>query len=283
MCELFAMSSRHPANVRFSLEEFSRHGGLAGPHKDGWGIAWYEDADVRLVKEPSAASDSACLDFIQDHPFRSTLVMSHIRKATQGGLTLANSQPFTRELGGRMHVFAHNGDLDGVTLRNSFHLGAYHPVGDTDSEHAFCALLERLAPLWREGDVPPLDARLALVSEFAAGLRSLGPANFLYADGDALFVHGHKRTHADGIRPPGLHLLCRTCAGESGPFAAEGLHIASPAGAQEVVLAASVPLTPGEPWRALGDGEIVTLRGGRIVSLGDGAAADGRGPGRGAE
>jgi glutamine amidotransferase len=270
MCELFAMSARQRADVRFSLEEFSRHGGLAGPHKDGWGIAWYEGGDVRLVKEPSAASDSACLEFIQDHPFRSSLVVGHIRKATQGRLTLANTQPFTRELGGHMHVFAHNGDLDGVRLRNLFHLGAYYPVGETDSEYAFCALLERLARLWREPKrVPPVAMRLALVSEFAAGLRELGPANFLYADGDALFVHGHKRTHADGIRPPGLHLLCRTCAGETGAFAAEGLAIGPAAAAQEVVLAASVPLTALEPWRALGEGEVVVVRGGRIVSPGD--------------
>jgi len=122
MCELFAMSAAQPADVHLSLEEFSRHGGLAGPHKDGWGIAWYEGADVRLVKEPTAASDSACLEFIQDRPFRSTLVLSHIRKATQGALTLANTQPFARELGGRMHVFAHNGDLDGARLRAA-HMG----------------------------------------------------------------------------------------------------------------------------------------------------------------
>ena len=264
------MSSRHPANVRFSLEEFSRHGGLAGPHKDGWGIAWYEGGDIRLVKEPSAASDSACLGFIQDHPFRSTMVVGHIRRATQGRLTLANTQPFTRELGGQMHVFAHNGDLDGARLRNSFPLGAYHPVGETDSEYAFCALLERLSRLWREPkQAPPVAMRLALVSEFAAGLRALGPANFLYADGDALFVHGHKRTHADGIRPPGLHVLCRTCAAESGAFATEGLSIEPAEIAQEVVIAASVPLTAGEPWQALADGEIVAVRGGRIVSPGE--------------
>src|SRR3970040_386769 len=109
MCELFAMSARHASTVSLSLEEFSRHGGLAGPHKDGWGIAWYEGADVRLVKEASGASDRACIRFIQDHPFRSTLVVSHIRKATQGSVSLANTQPFTRELGGRVHVFAHNG------------------------------------------------------------------------------------------------------------------------------------------------------------------------------
>src|SRR3970040_2756407 len=107
MCELFAMSAREPADVRCSLEECSRHGGLAGPHKDGWGIAGYEGEDVRLVKEPSAAIDSACLGFIQDHPFRSTLVMSHIRKATQGGLTLANTPPFTRHLGGSVTLYAH--------------------------------------------------------------------------------------------------------------------------------------------------------------------------------
>ena len=118
MCELFAMSSRHPATVRMSLEEFSRHGGLAGPHKDGWGIAYYEDGDVRLIKEPFAASDSVCLRFVQDHPYRSSAVISHIRRATQGRRSLANTQPFARELGGRMHVFAHNGDLDGARLRN---------------------------------------------------------------------------------------------------------------------------------------------------------------------
>jgi len=30
------MSSNVPATVTYSLEEFSRHGGLTGPHKDGW-------------------------------------------------------------------------------------------------------------------------------------------------------------------------------------------------------------------------------------------------------
>ena len=49
MCELFALSSLHPATVRLSFEEFSRHGGLAGPHKDGWGIVFYDGRDVRLA------------------------------------------------------------------------------------------------------------------------------------------------------------------------------------------------------------------------------------------
>src|SRR5512141_434858 len=38
MCELFALSSRIPTEVRFSFEAFSRRGGLGGRNKDGWGV-----------------------------------------------------------------------------------------------------------------------------------------------------------------------------------------------------------------------------------------------------
>ena len=68
MCELFAMSARYPSTVQLSLEEFSRHGGLSGPHKDGWGIGWYEEGDIRLVKERDPAVSSACGRFIQTNP-----------------------------------------------------------------------------------------------------------------------------------------------------------------------------------------------------------------------
>ena len=47
MCELFSMSSRVASTVSLSMEEFSSHGGLNGPHKDGWGIAWYDDGSIR--------------------------------------------------------------------------------------------------------------------------------------------------------------------------------------------------------------------------------------------
>jgi len=268
MCELFSMSASVPADVKFSLEEFSRHGGLTGPHKDGWGIAYYAQRDVRLVKEPLPAHDSACLRFIQDHPFAAALVVSHIRKATQGALTLPNCQPFVRELGGAMHVFAHNGDLDHARLRERLAPGVHRPVGDTDSEYAFCALLGRMEKLWLQADgAPPLAARRDVVADFAGELRALGPANFLYSDGDALFAHGHKRKHDGTIRPPGLHVLCRRCARGSGnaALATEGLEIRPrEAGEQEVVLFASVPLTREAGWRALGEGELVVARDGAI-------------------
>lgn len=274
MCELFAMSSRFEADVCFSLEEFSRRGGLAGPHKDGWGIAYYADRDVRLVKEAEPASNSACARFMQEHPFSSALVIGHIRRATQGAVALRNCQPFVRELGGAMHVFAHNGDLASGALRASFRLGVHRPVGETDSEYAFCALLERLRAFSSNvGSTPPLEERLRIVSRFATELRAFGPANFLYADGDALFAHGHKRMHGtEGIRPPGLHALTRRCTGLVKPLIAEGLSITS-AGVtddrvvQRVALFASVPLTVEPGWCALGEGEVLVVRRGEFFGL----------------
>ena len=268
MCELLGLSARHPATLTYSLEEFSRHGGLSGPHRDGWGIAWYSGGDVRVVKEEGPASDSASVRFLADHPFSTRIAVSHIRRATQGAHALRNCQPFARELGGAMHLFAHNGDLDRARLRERLALGCERPVGDTDSEHAFCALLARLRPAWsRAGAMPPLEERLAIVARFAAELRALGPANFLYADGDSLFAHGHERMQADGrIAPPGLRVLTRRCERADASFEAQGLSIRGVAAEQRVVLFASVALTAEPGWRALAPGEIVVARNGEVVA-----------------
>ncbi len=263
MCELFAMSARLPSTVSLSLEEFSRHGGLTGTHKDGWGIAWYEDGDVHLRKEALAASYSTALKTFQEHPFSSTLVMCHIRKATQGDVATRNCQPFTRELGGAWHAFAHNGNLVGLRDDARFKSQTYQAAGETDSEQAFCALLERMRHLWQKGAIPPLAERLKVVTQFAENLRELGPANFLYSDGDVLFAHGHKRYQTDGnIRPPGLWRLKRHCT-EGGVFASDGLTVEARAGDQDVVLVASVPLST-ENWEPLREGTVLAMRLGRL-------------------
>jgi glutamine amidotransferase len=256
------MSARYPSTVQLSLEELSRHGGLSGPHKDGWGIAWYEERDVRLVKETSPAASSPCVRFIQDNPFVSPFVLSHVRKATRGGVAMRNCQPFVRELGGAWHSFAHNGDLAGIERDGRLQPDAYRPVGETDSELVFCALLERLRPLWR-ADVPPdVTARLRVIEAFAAELRGLGPANFLYCDGDTLFAHADRRHQVDGaVRPPGLWRLARHCAA-GGELFASGLRIESHGTAQDVVLVASVPLT-AEHWAPMARGEILVVRSGQ--------------------
>jgi predicted glutamine amidotransferase len=273
MCELFCLSSRRPTRATFSLKRFAAHGAPDSRNVDGWGVAFHEGRDIRLYKEPEPAGDSPWVVFIEQRALATSLLISHIRRATCGANSHANTQPFARELGGRMHLFAHNGGFDDIAARFAASLHRFRPVGETDSEMAFCLLLDRLAPLWKGPAVPTLKARLAAVTEFAAEMRPLGIANFLYSDGEFIFGHGHRRTQAGGIvAPPGLWFRHRhrtgtaTQAPESGvaihDHQADHDHRAD--GAQELALLASVPVTAGH-WRPLAEGEIVVVAAGELV------------------
>lgn len=265
MCELFAMSSRFPTSVGFSLEALARRGGHDGPHKDGWGVAYFEEHDVFLLRESSPAAESGLVRFMEANGPPSKLVLSHIRLATQGEPALRNTQPFQREMAGRAHVFAHNGDLENVRDLHRLESDRFVPVGDTDSEHAFCCLMHGLIPLWHASAdmVPSVESRLEVIAEFAASLRPLGSFNFVYADGDTLFVHAHRRRQDDGeTRPPGLHLLVRSSEQKAIDLSESGIML-SPF-AQQMALVASVPLTDDEPWETIDEGDIIALKQGRI-------------------
>ena len=264
MCELLALSTSHSARLTFSLHTLAAHGGEAGNMRDGWGVAFYQGDDVALFREPRAAADSALVRYLESEGPSTNLAISHIRHATRGAVQFANTQPFMRELGGRMQVFAHNGDLPAIEGSAVLATGPYRLLGQTDSEHAFCALLARMRPLWEEAGLPSLEARMSLLAVFADDLRTLGPANFLYADGDALFAHGHRRLQGAGGRPepPGLWLLQRHCApADPAPERDAGVSIAD--GTRHSVLIASVPLS-NEAWRPLSEGELVAVRGGEV-------------------
>lgn len=266
MCELLALSSSRPAHVAFSLQTLAGRGGASGRSHDGWGVAFYQGRDVALFREPAAAADSALVRFLESQGPATALAISHIRHATQGDVSLANTQPFVRELGGRTHVFAHNGDLPRIFRSGSMTLGVHRPVGQSDSEHAFCALMARVGVLWAADGPAPIDARLAVIAEFAAELRALGPANFLYSDGEVLFAHGHRRLQP-GTRlaePPGLWIRQRHCTlGDTEPAPHGGVSVSR--AEQAVVWIASVPLTE-DGWRPLGEGEILVVRDGEVIS-----------------
>ena len=265
MCELLALSSSRLARLTFSLHTLASRGGAPGNARDGWGVAFYQAEDAALFREPDAAVDSPLVRFLESHGPSTKLAISHIRHATRGAAALSNTQPFMRELGGRTHVFAHNGDLPGIWGNAELAIGRYRPVGQTDSEYAFCALLARLHPLWEADGTPTLEARLAVLAAFAAELRTFGPANFLYADGDALFVHGHRRMQRSGrAEPPGLWMRRRYCPpGDPASDVLDGVAITP--GGQHVLWIASVPLTDGA-WRPLSEGELFAVRDGQVVA-----------------
>ncbi len=264
MCELLALSSNRPAQLNFSLHTLASHGTDAATTRDGWGVAFYQGSDVALFREPTAAGHSALVRFLETDGPKTNLAISHIRHATRGDLSLANTQPYTRELAGRTHVFAHNGDLPGIESEVKLTLGQYQLVGQTDSEYAFCVLLARLQTLWNGELLPSLSARTEIIQSFAREIAQLGPANFFYSDGDALFAYSDRRiqTATGKIEPPGLWMLPRRCTSKNSANDNQaGVSINTDD--QTIVLVASVPLTD-EAWQPLQMNELIVLQSGQI-------------------
>ncbi len=185
MCQLLGMNCNVPTDIMFSFTGFATRGGRTDVHNDGWGIAFFEGAGVRHFVDYEAAVASPIADLIKRCPIKSKNVIAHIRKATQGRIALENCHPFVRELWGRYWVFAHNGDLKNFAPRLN---GAFRCVGNTDSELAFCYLLQELRR--RFGDTAPaLPALTVALRELTSEIAGYGPFNMILSDGSALFAH----------------------------------------------------------------------------------------------
>jgi glutamine amidotransferase len=185
MCQLLGMNCNVPTDIVFSFTGFAHRGGRTDTHHDGWGIAFFEGKGVRHFVDHQAAIASPIAELIKQYPIKSTNVIAHIRKATQGQVALENCHPFVRELWGRYWVFAHNGDL------KDFHPqldGTFTPVGNTDSERAFCFLMQELRRRF-PGARPELAVLRQAIAELVAGIASHGTFNMMLSDGTALFAH----------------------------------------------------------------------------------------------
>ena len=135
------MECNVPTDIVFSFSGLALRGGARGPHADGWGLALYEGRSVRTFLEPAAAANSALAGYVRRNPIKTLLAVAHVRKRTRGPVNLANTHPFVRELWGRHFTFAHNGTVKGVKRHAP---GRFRPIGTTDSELAFCAIMTRL-------------------------------------------------------------------------------------------------------------------------------------------
>ncbi len=185
MCQLLGMNCNTPTDIVFSFTGFANRGGLTDHHSDGWGIAFFEGSGVRTFVDYQSAVTSPVAALIKSSPIKSQHVIAHIRKATQGRVTLANCHPFVRELWGRYWVFAHNGDLKNFTPDLQ---GPYRPVGTTDSELAFCYLLQELRQHFGE-NLPAIADLTEKLRELTTYIASHGTFNMLLSDGSALFAH----------------------------------------------------------------------------------------------
>lgn len=254
MCQLLGMNCNTPTDVMFSFAGFAQRGGRTDQHGDGWGIAFFEGRGLRHFVEPQAACDSPLARLIRDYPIRSDNVIAHIRKATQGAVQLANCHPFVRELWGRYWVFAHNGDLKGFAPR--LH-GAFRPVGDTDSERAFCWLLQELAK--SHAGVPSVAELTLTLRELLPPLAAHGTCNVLLSNGQALWAHASTDLWSLERRHPftTARLVDEDLSVDFAQHTTPG---------DRVALVVTQPLTAGEDWRRFSAGELRVFEGGARVA-----------------
>jgi predicted glutamine amidotransferase len=179
------MNCNTPTDICFSFEGFRRRGGQTDVHRDGWGIAFFEGAGCRVFIDVQPSADSPVAELVKRYPIRSTNVIAHIRKATQGQVALENTHPFMRELWGRYWIFAHNGNLKDFVPEFD---GSFLPVGSTDSEHAFCMILQTLRQQFPLGR-PHNEALFDVLLEVTARIAAHGEFNFLLSNGDFLIAH----------------------------------------------------------------------------------------------
>ncbi len=251
MCQLLGMNANVPTDVMFSFAGLATR---ADEHKDGFGIAFFEDRGLRHFIDHHGARSSPVADLVKRYPIKSENVIAHIRKATQGRVALENTHPFMRELWGRYWVFAHNGDLKGFKPR--LH-GAFRPVGGTDSEHAFCWLMQELAKA--HAAVPSIEELTHTLRELLPCPAAQGSFNMLLSNGQALWAHGATNLWSlERAHPFGAAKLA-----DEDVTVDFGRHTSPD---DRVAIVATEPLTAGEPWRAFAPGELRVFQHGTPVA-----------------
>ena len=255
MCELLGLNANVPTDICFSFKGLVQRGGKTGPHKDGWGISLYEGRGSRSFHDPRASVASEIAELIQRHSIKSKIIISHIRQANRGKVCLENTHPFTRELWGCSWVFAHNGQLKGIKKRS---LTFYQPIGATDSEHAFCWMMDQIREKFPE-KTKNIQALWKTIHALAKDINQLGVFSFLLSDSRYLYAYcTNNMCWITRRHPFGKARLIDT--GETIDFREHTT-------VKDVVtVVASRALTDNEEWTLMGKGEFKIFQKGHALS-----------------
>jgi predicted glutamine amidotransferase len=246
MCRLFAMSGGvEPVSAKLWLLEAS-DSLTTQSHRnpDGTGLGIF-DAEGRPVvhKAPISAFDDT--DFASEaRSERSRTFLAHIRFASTGAKTLANTHPFEQD----ERLFAHNGVLAGLTQLDE-ELGEERSLvhGDTDSERLFAMITREIRR--HDGDVRA--GILAGVGWIAERL-PIYSLNLIVTTATEVFALRYPDTNT-------LYVLERPASGRAlRHHSSLGTRVHSVQAAQRpVVVLASEPMDDDPGWRALKPGELL--------------------------
>ncbi len=257
MCQLLGMNCNVPTDICFSFEGFRARGGRTDQHSDGWGIAFFEDQGCRLFLDDRPSAESAIAELVRGYPIRSLNVIAHIRKATHGQVALQNTHPFQRELWGRYWVFAHNGELKDFAPPDD---GRFRPVGDTDSEAAFCHILNTLQRQYPQRQPKPVEL-LKSLRQISNGIARHGMFNFLLSNGEWLLAHCATDLNYVLRKAPfrTAHLIDEDVSVDFNELTTPD---------DRVALIATLPLTDNENWTKMAPGELLAFHQGRVLARG---------------
>ena len=254
-------------------------------HAHGFGVCVYQGRGLQCFHDTQPACTSPIAQLVQQYPMRTLNMMAHIRYATHGAVSLENVHPFSRVWKGIQMCFAHNGDcpkfkqLDddcssagaGMVNKQPILLGQstcdnifFYPVGDTDSEAVFCAILNALHAEF-PGNVLPT---LPVLHEFLSTLCQ----EIIQQDNDTIFNFllgcGEYTQFAfsyPGRRPGsqvwnGLHYLVREAPFSTAKLVDEDLTIDFAnvtTFSDRVAIIATKPLTGESGWVEMYKGELI--------------------------
>lgn len=239
---------------------------------------------MRAFHDDQPANESPLADMVANLPIKTLNMMAHIRYATQGAVSLENVHPFQREMWGIIWTFAHNGEVPKFTQpknpQQGFEDGSelpqlgnckqatYHPVGGTDSEAVFCAMLNALRAEFTELPTLPVlyESIQRLCNEIVRGFESETIFNFLLGCGQyTMFAFSWPGSRPGSQVWNGLHYLVR-CP----PFATAKLKDVDYSvnfsetndDNDRVSIIATKPLTTNEQWKEFRRGELLMFDGG---------------------
>jgi glutamine amidotransferase len=261
MCDLLGLSFNTPVSAKISLDVFQQRGEI---NPDGWGVAFYDNTRVQVIKETEPAIDSKLFDFIEQYPQSQTFI-THVRRSTRGVRSYLNTHPFyrllTTESSKHEYTFAHNGTL---LKQEQLELTQFSPIGETDSEHAFCFILDAISSRkideWSKDDFQFIEN---LLREINDGQNTL---NCLFSDGHYLFCYSDENDHNNGLRFIKQTQPFRTVEliSSDEKLGSVDIHSDSSITAQIGYIISTRILTK-EQWTEFDGGELIVFRHGEIV------------------
>lgn len=282
MCRLFGFRSVIQSQVHRSLVSADNAlGNLSEQHPDGWGVAYYVEGTPHLTRSAITALSDRVFQRVSG-VVASETVVAHVRKATQGVISVLNCHPFQH---GRW-VFAHNGDIPNFAQHRDLLLSEVSPrlrryiLGETDSEVVFFLILTQLLRYGPLSSAFRLDDVMSSVTNALALVRQLcegqGPDDkpclltCILTDGASMVgVQGGKELHFSTHK--------RRCADRDAcGYLSASCESPTEQGVVNHLIFSSQPLSGENVWRSMRPGQLVAVDGQMRLVQSQLVAADGQ-------